>query len=219
MNIKIYQTVYLPEQYAKLDTNCIPYNNLKNEYPQYFEYPLILDLYDKNKMYVGYWGLLSAKFEEKTSIKPSMFMKMILENPGYDVYHINPYKYYNNLYNNTFTQGELESCHPGICEYINKLFKILGYENFDINDIKFDPKHFSYCSYYIGNQKFWERWITFSSFCIEISRKDSNLNYLDSKLINQFPGNDRLINFPYIVERLVGLFFYLYDSEIKIKAF
>jgi hypothetical protein len=217
MDIKIYQTIYSPEQYSLIDKSTIPYNNLKNENPLYREYPILVKLYDVNKSYDGYWGMFSPLFEEKTKITPSQFQKLVLENPGNDVYHFNCFKHHPNYYPNPFVQAESYH-HKGMCEYINELMFALGYRNFDIYQTKFEPEHFSFCSFYIGNNFFWERWLAFCSICIELSETNSNLRYLYEST-SEHNDMENVFNFSFVMERLVGLFFHLHSKEIKIKAF
>ena len=44
------------QQFASLDKMFIPYNNMANDKPELREYPIILDLYSKNRHFDGYWG-------------------------------------------------------------------------------------------------------------------------------------------------------------------
>ena len=215
MKIKIYQSFYKPEQFASLDKAFIPYNNLKNLNPQLSEYPLIIDLYSKNFNYDGYWGMMSWRFNEKTNISGSKFIDLISANPGYDVYHYNPFHGAKLSYNNPFTHGE--DHHPGMVNFINRLLLLMGY-NIDIKLENFAEDHFVFCSYYVGNQRFWENWMSFQDSAMTIANNDQQLNtYLYHTLTNY--RDKSIINFSFVIERLVNLFLHLYSKQFLVKGF
>lgn len=215
MNLKIYQSFFSQEQMALLERSFIPYNNLKNTNPELSEYPLILDLYSKNKNYDGYWGMMSWRFREKTNTSGEEFIKMIRRSMTHDVYHFNPFYEENTKYPNPFVQGEVH--HPGMVNYTNRLLELMGYK-IDIRNEIFDKEHFVYCSYYVGNQRFWEQWMAFQDAAMTISNKDQDLNvYLYHTYTNNRGRN--MINFSFLIERLVGLFLHLYKDEYKTKGF
>ena len=215
MNLKIYQSFFKPEQYALLDSAFIPYENLENKMPWQYEYPLILDLYEKNKSYYGYWGLMSWKFSIKTGISGEQFKSLIRNNPGYDLYHFN---WFPTIHLNPIMQGD-EYNHQGIADYFNELIKTLGYVNIDIKQTKFSPEHFVFSSYYVGNSIFWDRWIVFLKTCIKVSLNNSNLNSYLNGSNSIHDGIQNVANFPFIVERLVGLFLHLHKETILTKGF
>ena len=82
----------------------------------------------------------------------------------------------------------------------------------------FDKDHFVYCSYYVGNQRFWEHWMAFLDATMSIANSDQELNiflyhtYTDNRGVNT-------INFSFVVERLVGLFLHLHKDQYKTKGF
>lgn len=216
--MKIYQSFYKPEQVASLDTDFIPYNNLKNEKPLLREYPFLLDLYDKNRNYDGYWGIVSPLFGFKTKTTGARFKELILSNPGYDVYHFNAYPQMEFLYLNPFMQAD-EYHHRGMANYINKLVQALGYQNFDVTETRFATEHFIYCSYYVGNSKFWDRWIPFLQACIYTSENNPELNAYLYGYSSIHDGRTDISNFSFVIERLVGLFAHLNSNLIRVKCF
>ena len=209
VNIKIYQSFFMGEQYAHLDPAFVPYNNLKNEEPLKREYPLLLDLYEKNKNYDGYWGMVSRLFKAKMNMTGEEFKTLIADTPGYDVYHAVAFPDIEYLHPNIFVHGERAGYHPGLCGYINRLMAKLGYAGFDIWTTKFRPETFVYCSYYVGNQNFWERWMTFLQMCMEITDSDPELSEYMYGYTTIHYGQPNFANFPFVVERLVNLFLHL----------
>lgn len=215
MNIKIYQSFFKLEQFSKLEKSFIPYNNLENKNSALHEYPIILDLYSKNKNYDGYWGMMSWRFKEKSGITGEQFLKLIRDNPGYDVYHMNPFYEVTTKYSNPFTQGEVH--HPGMINFINSLLGFMGY-NLDITKENFDKENFIFCSYYVGNNRFWENWMAFQEIAMSIA---NNNDAMKTYMFNSYTINRdrRVINFPFMFERLVNLFLYLYKTEFRVKGF
>lgn len=210
--INIYQSFYTPEQFTKLDRSFIPFNNLKNENPELREFPLMKKLYDENKNFDGYWGLVSWKWKEKTSLDGGKFIEWIENNSGYDVYHINPYFALAEI-NNPFVDGT----HDGMVEFVDKLLMKLGYKFF-IREALFPLNIISSCSFYVANKKFWSQWIGFVETCIEIVKLDEFMNNYMFKEVSVHLG-ERVINYSFIIERLFGLFLFLRNSNFKVKHY
>ena len=215
MNLKVYQCFFRPEHVALLEKSFIPYNNLKNTNPELSEHPLILDLYSKNRNFDGYWGMMSWRFREKTNTSGDEFIKMIRHSLFHDVYHYNPFYEQSTKFVNPFVEGERH--HRGMINFTNRLLSLMGYK-IDINNEIFDKNHFVYCSYYVGNQRFWEHWMAFLDATMSIANSDQELNiflyhtYTDNRGVNT-------INFSFVVERLVGLFLHLHKDQYKTKGF
>jgi hypothetical protein len=215
MNIKIYQSFYLPEHFASLEKPFIPYPNLENKNPELREYPLILDLFSKNRDFDGYWGLVSWKFHQKTRIFGADFIQMIEKNPGYDVYHFNPMYSQTSAFINPFVNGDVH--HPGMLSFVNRLLSLMGYD-VDMSKITLEKENCIFCSYYVGNARFWNQWMGFLDGIMFIANKDPQLNsYLYATHSNHF--DQKIINFSFVIERMVNLFLYLYESQYKIKGF
>jgi hypothetical protein len=217
MNIKISQAFYKPEQFAMLQHAFIPYNNIKNEQPLLREYPFILDLYKKNRNFDGYWGLVSWAFTFKTKLTGEQALEMIHSNPGYDLYHFNSFTEMTVNYVNPFTQAD-EFHHKGMLEFINGILTRLGYTG-DIAEVRFAPEQFIYCSHYIGNQYFWDRWHAFLTTCIEVAESDPKLNEYLHAYLSIHDNKSEITNFSFVVERLVSLFVHIHSSTLKIKMF
>lgn len=214
MNIKVYQTFYNPKQYKVLDPAFIPFNNIANEHPELYEHPLFIKLHEKHINFRGHWGMVSWRWKEKTNVTGDKFIRWMKENPGYDMYHIAPHSDAIGYFNNTFTQGEVH--HPGIINYTNKLLEAFGYR-MNIKDIVFPLNIMSTCLYYIGNAKFWDNWLSYIDTCLEISKRDQSMHdflYVEKS----FHRENWVINYPFVIERLVSLFLY-FNPQIKVKHF
>lgn len=212
MRVKIYQSFFDPKQYRNLDKAFIPFNNVDNTNPELREYPLLKKLHEKHVNYTGHWGMLSWRWKQKTGLDGKELIKWIDENPNHDVYMINPHVHLPEMFRNSFTQGDID--HPGMLKFTNKLVQHLGY-NFNIEHADFPLDIFSTCHFYIGNSKFWDKWISFADTTIAIANKDKEMyDYLYIEK-SAYQGSD-LINFCFLIERLVSLFLYLNYAQYKV---
>jgi hypothetical protein len=219
MNIKIYQAFYKPEHVAGLQAAFIPYNNIKNEQPMLREYPFLLDLYEKHRHFDGHWGLVSWLFLHKTNLTSAAAISLITDNPGYDVYHFNPYTDIATHFANPFAHGEYAGYHRGMVPFMNKLLDKIGYPDVDLGHVRFKSHQFIWCSYYIGNENFWDRWIPFLSTCIQVAESDPELNEYLHGYTSVHNGKNDVSNFSFVAERLAGLFAYMYEDSLKVKMF
>lgn len=214
MNLFLYQSYYSEEQLQKLSPVFIPYNNLNNSKPLLREYPMWKKLYEVHEREDDFWGLLSWRWYDKTFLEPEVFRDWILSNPGYDVYHIDPFLDVAVTHTNIWTQGEIWV--PGMVDFCNKLFPKLGI-NIKVEDFVYHPEDFATCNYFVGNKTFWKSFIIFLDECLNIIEDDTYLRYYmyDKKISyngSMVPG------FPFVNERLFSLHNILYRN-IKVKKF
>lgn len=215
MNLYLYQAYYEESQKANLDPIFCSFDNTKNETPHLREYPMWKKLYQIHGGTMAYWGLLSWRWLDKTKLPPVEFKQWILDNPGYDVYHIDPFLDVSISYPNIWVQGD--RWHPGMINYCNRLLPKLGI-NKRIEEIVYKPEDFATCNYYVGNTKFWGSFLKFLDEVIEISQNDPELNHYlfeDKRLYN----GAMIPSFAFVAERLFSLHNYLKKSIIKVNKF
>jgi hypothetical protein len=212
MNLKIYQSYYDNSQLGSLSLEFIPFNNTENKEPNLREYPLWKKLYEEHKDTDDYWGLVSWRYNQKTSLTPVEFKTWILENPDYDVYHVDPFPDIAADYINVWTQGD-RWC-PGMVDFCNRLFPKLGI-NEKVQEMHYDADDFSLANYYVGNSKFWTSFINFLDHCIQICKEDKELNYYMFEKTIHYNGS-QVPNFPFVTERLFAQHNILYKNEIKV---
>jgi hypothetical protein len=213
MNVKIYQIYYLDEQKSKLDSDFIPYDNTALTGSDLAsrklrEWTVLLGDGQKRAKEdnADIWGFTSHKFAEKTNATGKDFIKFIHDNPGYDVWFMEP-QYVNNPFINVWDQGE--SCHPGIIQLINTVFK---YSNIDI-DVCPIPMPFCYFNFFAGNQKFWDILLGAVNEIIETSK---HLPQLDKMLFYEEAGHksdSTIPYFPFVAERMASTVMALGDIK------
>lgn len=215
MSLYIYQSFFTEDQRSLLDPAFIPWDNIENRTPHLREYPMWKNSTWKHQYDpTAYWGLFSVKYKDKTSVPPQVFKDWILANPGYDVYHIDPFYFNSSQFPNTWVQGE--RWHPGMLEFCDRLFPIIGIKE-NVRDLTLKPEEFITANYYVGNADFWVRWIHFLDECLHCCDHDQYcFNYLYS--YGGMYNGHWVPNFPFVTERLVTLFVHI-NKELKIMRY
>lgn len=215
-NLLIYQMFHRKEDISKLDPAFIPLDNTINAKPHLFEYPIQKKLFLKHKDSDYYWGLVSSKWYEKTCLSGEVFKQWILDNPGYDVYHIDPNVTQSIFYHNLWVQGE--ETHKGpMMDFANKMFAEMGH-SIDVRNLSIKPEYFTTTSFHIGNSKFWKEWYLFLDHALVTCSQNEELhNFLYNTMAVH--RESKVPFFTFVVERLLTIFFITNTSNIKIKKF
>lgn len=203
---KIFQLYYKPEQEELLDPAFIPYDNTENLRPDLREWHIW------NKEYVNclrddlkLWGFVSWKFKEKTGLDGQQFVDFINDNPGYDVYFINPALINEAVFINSWEQGDIH--HPNISDIGNTFFKKLGYENLNVKEVVLDRNITMFANYIVGNRKFWDEFMDFSNKLFIEADKDPEFHQqVFGEGMSNYSGDPSLPNFTFLIERLIPTF-------------
>lgn len=210
MEVKIYQNFFLEEQKQHLDSAFIPYDNTKNEQPELREYPIFKKIFHelhKDSPDDLYWGLVSWRWKEKTSIEGKDYIKWIYDNPGYDLYHLNHHKLAAKDIN-CFVQGD--KCHRGMLNYLKKLSNVIEIKfNFEN---KLEQKYFISSSHYVMNSKQWSQWLLFLEKCLDATRNHRELNQYVMATTKRY--NNNVLNITFVIERLIVLYALLNDLSV-----
>lgn len=211
----IYQIYYDDEQIPLLDPNFIPYNNSKAISPKQFEYDVFINLYE-NKLYekTRLMGAVSWKFNEKTGINGNEFLKFIQNNPGYDVYFINPFPKLIK-FANPWLQGEVH--HANLVRITESIFKELNYP-IDLRKVRNDIFTTAYCNYWVGNHYFWKRYMDFTRPIYNYIFQSAPLALRELCLEKSADSLSDYSYYPFIFERLFSLFLII-DPTIKHKIY
>lgn len=201
MNLKIYQSYYLEDQVKELDPAFIPYNNTQNSHPELRELPLWRKLLDEHRDSDAHWGLLSWRWSQKTDVRPIQFKEWIMQNPGYDVYHLDPFAHLAGEYPNLWVQGD--RWHPGMIDFAQKLFYKLGID-MQVEQYRYLPNDFGTCNYFIGNSKFWISYLDFIDKCLRYCEEDESMICYIYKEGQQYNGHF-VPYFSFVIERLFSL--------------
>lgn len=158
-NLQIYQIYFRKQQLSTLDPLFIPYYKDEHEEIEWREYWTFVKNHRKAIAYRGITGYLSWKFESKSGVPAKKFLRFISDNPGFDLYYLNPFPLDAFLFNSVWKQGDLY--HPGLTEFTSNLLKKSGiYVNILHQTNK--PEQAAYANYWAGNSKFWKTYMTFT---------------------------------------------------------
>jgi hypothetical protein len=215
MHILAKQIFFKDEQRSFLSPACIPYFNARAEEDLFLEYSVILRLFEQDfPAQADYTGVFSWRFAEKTRIAPLDFFSFCRNNPGYDVYFINPFPEQTKLYSNVWEQGEKSHCN--LKKVAQNLFDELQYD-INIDDIANDDATTLFSNYWIGNAFFWERYIRFTRPIYEYIR-DNSTRPLVSDLKSLAPYHYPVSYIPFVMERLFSTLLWK-DQTIKAKPY
>src|SRR5579872_77708 len=209
-SLSIYQIYFNDEQLSLLDPHFIPYNNAHSSYPEQREFPVFKHLYENQEhKKTALLGAISWKFKEKSHIDGKTFIEFIRQNPGYDVYYINPFPH--ELYFHSVWE-QAEHFHPGIIDMVQTVFDQLNY-HINVREIKNLSLTAAYCNFWVGTESFWEVYMNFVLPVYQYIMQDASEEFRN-KL---FQPADRItdsVYFPFILERLFSTLLYI-NPHIK----
>ena len=220
--MKIYQIYYNKSQRSSMDAGFIPYDNTLNPKPHLAEWYVWNKEYDNNKN-EDYWGFLSWKFKQKMNIDSNVVKYAIAQNPGYDCYIFNPCVIAEAMFINPWMQSKMYL--PELPSIANEFLKRIGaLTEGNVEDDMMDRTKTLYCSYIIGNDKFWSNYLAMSKQIFQIATDDNTFmekmflpNKVERSSLMERNRHARLPLFPFFQERLVSTF--LQYSDLKVYAY
>jgi len=217
MNIQIYQIYYQNDQQNNLDINFTPYSNILNNNPDWHEYWVFKDAYEKGlHLESEFTGFLSWRFNEKTRIDGKRLIEFIKKNQpnNHDVYFINPLPWDLDCFDNIWLQGDYY--HKGILDFTQKVLRKCGI-NINLREIVHGEETGAYCNYWVGNQHFWDEYMKFTLpvykyLSEDLSDEERDFLYSDS---NYHISKNYI---PFIMERMFSTLL-SYNKNIKALGF
>jgi hypothetical protein len=214
--IKIYQSFTKKEELSWINKKSIPmnYSGING-----CEYDLFKIIEKENLNSNAFWGLASWKFSLKSQIAMDAFLDFSEEriNNGADCVFINPMLGNEAIFATPWEQGYLCG-HKGMDYIYQKLVSNNIIPHIEVQD----KSEFSFCNYFVANNKFWTKYFSFVDYVIEFIELASQA---DQKLMSIYSGsanyskNISLTMRPFIIERLFSTFIYKYASEFNIASF
>ena len=205
MTVSIYQIQYSDEVIGGFDPDFIKYDcraHPENEKREIAHMQRFFDEGKRKNNNSQYVGLVSPKFNDKSNLHGDEFIQWIVNNPGYDVYFVNPFPQLQYFHFNVWEQGEY--WHPGLLELADYLFKSA---NFDIKT-KCLPRNSSntllYSNYWVANERFWWEFMEFvRKFTTAV---DSLAKEEKNKFFALAPHYAVATYYPFIFERMFSTF-------------
>ena len=161
------------------------------------------------------WGALSWRFAEKTGMAGQDLLKVILSNPGFDVYFCNPVPENEALFHNLWLQGEIS--HPQFLSLIEAIFKAVQLPTEELMGIESDALS-SAANYFVATPKFWAIYLPWVQNVLTLANKKlppKTRDLLHSSLADDRGLHGGATYIPFIVERLFPLFMKLHQNTLK----
>jgi hypothetical protein len=213
LNIKVFQIYYKPELVAYLDPVFEPLDNTANPNPELREW----DVWNREHEVrmasdLDYWGYVSWKFKEKTNLTGEKVISFILNNPGQDVYLLNPCIVNEALFANSWEQGDIH--HPNISEIGNTFLKKIGYGDVEVKNMLLDRNTTVFANYIVGSREFWDKFMTFTRKLFSEADKDLEFKHqVFGEGLSQYAHDKTLPNFTFLIERLIPTYIELEDIK------
>jgi hypothetical protein len=157
-DVLVFQNVYGDHVISHLDPSFLPVEGRRNARTETREIGLFLRMFHTG-LYccAALTGIFSPLFKEKAKIPGIRFLEFIKQNPGHNVYFINPFPH--NAYHtyNVWYHGEL--CHPGLFSLAEILFDRAGYDPKHLYEDRDSHATLLYSSYWVGDQYFWHAYM------------------------------------------------------------
>lgn len=199
-SVRIYQTVLTEEDRRRIEPGFVPFDNIGNERPDWYEYWVFKMLFE-NGLHerATYTGLVSCKFRQKARITGEEFIRFVATNPGYDVYFVDPYQYNADAYPNVWAQGEV--WHAGLMEIAQRILDKLGY-GVQLRKLVNTSATSAYCNYWAGNARFWQEYMRYTRPIFEYIETQANDE--EKEMLNRsvYKSKAGITYKPFIMERM-----------------
>lgn len=208
-SIGIHTICYAPGMADAVDPDFLPFDVTADPQPERRETAHMLTFWRRGlHRECSVTGLLSPKFTAKTGISGRVFNDFIANNPGYDVWFINPYPHYYYLSYNIWEHGEI--WYPGLCERASQVFAAARVPV----DLRAFPRSkkstLLFSNIWAGTSSFWDRFMAF------VSHLSIHAETVAS-VFDEVPyENGRSVYFPFIFERLFTTFLVMHP-DIKAR--
>ena len=155
--IFIHQIFYDEASRAKLLPGFLPLDNMRNERPDWFEFPLILEFLRHNTLQDDAWyGFVSPKFQQKTGMDAQAVIRKIqTQGQNADVLVLTVAWDQVAYYLNPWEQGEM--MHPGIRE-LSQRFLDHAEVQVDLKTLVCDSLSTQYANFVVAKKNYWQQW-------------------------------------------------------------
>lgn len=203
--VAIYQIYYEPAQLKYLDQAFKPFLNAVavDEAYRWREFSVFFKAWqEKWHERQTHLGFLSWKFSQKAQVSGRDFDYWISQNPGYDVYSLNPFPVQPLVFRNVWQQAE--HYHQGIKPLLHELLTSGTIPGDYERDVHGKPETL-YCNYWVGNAKFWESFLQFADHVR--AHMETRLNpELSSIAFERIDKTHNAPNTSFVMERLFTAF-------------
>ncbi len=211
MKISCYELVFSDDDKA-MNSVAIPLY-IDNVFHNWRELQGYIKLYESGLYKKNMTGLFSPKFKTKCGIELDEFIEFVEDNPGFDVYFINPSPQLSYWTYNVWMHGE--KAHPGILDAGRALCDAAGLKlPIDKVTQRHTLKTAAYSNFWIASECFWEIYVGGVLMPI-VNFLRNNINSKIWKEVHAPTDHiQKSVMLPFIIERLFSTFI-SENAEIK----
>ena len=176
----IYQIFYNKETLGQLDPGFSALDNSSNERPDWREYwPIRRFLLGRTMVEEDYYGFLSPKFRDKTTLESPQVREFIARCEGkVDVVIFCPFSDMSSFFLNVFEQGDFFV--PGLLATAQDLLNHIGW-NIALDSLVTDSRNTIFCNYFVARPRFWKAWLELNEKLFQIAEGTADPDRLDLK--------------------------------------
>jgi len=159
MDIKLYQNCIFENDFHSLAAGFDALDFTHNPRKWLREFQIFHELFEKGAhLKHDLLGAVSINFQKKSKLDGLQVRAWIEDNPGYDVYVVNPFPQFAYCHLNLW-QFTDNRCDFPFTEYSIKALQECQVEGLVHPQRRHNNDLLATCSYWFGNQKFWERYL------------------------------------------------------------
>ena len=214
-SIQIFEVLYSKGQQPTCK-DVIPLA-IDNSNPEWRELQAYMDI-DSH----GYWenasftGVFSPRFNLKTQIRLSEFVKFVKDNLKADVCFINPFPQISYWSFNVWMQGEY--AHPGLTTSAQDLLNAVGI-SWDISKVpRQDPRVLSYSNFWVASPRFWDAYVGGILKPIALFLSTEPDHPVSKQVLKPTLHTESAPYLPFIIERLFSTFLTV-NQEVTFASF
>lgn len=156
IEIRALQIFYNPKTRALLDADFEPFDNSKNERPDWFEYWPIRTFLSENRLTESaYYGFLSPLFFRKTGLTGRKVMDFLRQAGDADVVTFSPWPCHASVFVNVFEHGEF--FHQGLYDLAGRFLGEFG-RGAALDALVTHSRNTVFSNFFFAKPKFWAVW-------------------------------------------------------------
>ncbi|PZV09185.1 MAG: hypothetical protein DCF32_02970 [Leptolyngbya sp.] len=159
MDIKLYQNCIFEADFNSLSEGFEGLDVTQNSRPWLREFQVFQELYNEGiHLNHDILGAVSINFERKSKLNGVQVRAWIENNPGYDVYVVNPFPQFAYCHFNLWQFSDNRCTFP-FTEYSIRSLEECQVESLVNPDKRQSNNLLATCSYWFGNKTFWEKYL------------------------------------------------------------
>jgi hypothetical protein len=210
VQIRLLQNCIEDRHFANIQAGFEPLDFRHNPRPELREFQVFRELFERREhKRADILGAVSLRFQGKSLLDGEQVRGWIKENPGYDVYVVNPYPQFPYTHKNMWQFSE-NTRDKNFTANSQMVFDRVGVD-FDLSNTGHQANNIlSMCSYWFGTSAFWEAYM--EGVVLPVLNADRSMlgeqlhNFLYQPQFYYGVATTRIGSLPFLLERSVSMF-------------